>query len=148
FTDVGWKASPYFKEKRSGRAAAIWDYDNDGDLDIVVSHVDLKARSVLLRNNCNNGNHWLGLTLKGREGPASAIGATVVVHQEDRSAAFVNQWTTTYLSNNDPRLHIGLGKDPVIDRIEIIWSDGSREVYPGPATDRYLTFRQGYGIID
>ena len=148
FRDVGRKASPYFKEKRSGRAAATWDYDNDGDLDLIVSHVDLKARSVLLRNNCNNGNHWLGLTLQGRDGPASAIGATVVVHGKNRSAVFVNQWTTTYLSNSDPRLHIGLGKNPLIDRLEIIWSDGSREVYPGPAVDQYLTFRQGYGIVD
>jgi hypothetical protein len=143
FTDVGRKASPYFKEKRSGRAAVTWDYDNDGDLDLVVSHVDLKARAVLLRNNCNNGNHWLGLTLEGREGPATAIGATVVVHRENRSSVFVNQWATTYLSNSDPRLHIGLGNDPVIDRLEIIWSDGSREEYPGPPTDRYLTFSTG-----
>jgi hypothetical protein len=148
FTDVGRKASPYFKEKRSGRAAASWDYDNDGDLDLIISHVDLKAKSVLLRNNCNNGHHWLGLTLEGREGPAAAIGATVVVHQEAKSAVYVNQWTTSYLSNNDPRLHIGLGKNPLIDRIEILWSDGSRELYPGPATDRYLTFRQGFGIVD
>jgi len=148
FTDVGRKASPYFKELRSGRAAATWDYDNDGDLDLVISHVDLKARSVLLRNNCNNGMHWLGLTLEGKNGQASAIGATVVVHRKDRNAVFVNQWTTTYLSNNDPRLHIGLGKDPLIERIEIIWSDGSREVYPGPASDQYITFRQGYGIVE
>jgi len=148
FTDVGRKASPYFQEKRSGRAAVTWDYDNDGDLDLVVSHVDLKARAVLLRNNCNNGNHWLGLTLEGSEGPATAIGATVVVHRKEKSSVYVNQWATTYLSSSDPRLHIGLGKDPVIDRLEIIWSDGSREVYPGPPTDRYLTFRQGYGIVD
>jgi len=148
FTDVGRMVSPYFKEKRSGRAAVTWDYDNDGDLDLVVSHVDLKARAVLLRNNCNNGNHWLGLTLKGRDGPAAAIGATVVVHRDNGKAVFVNQWATTYLSNSDPRLHIGLGKDPVIDRLEIIWSDGSREVYPGPPTDRYLTFQQGYGLVD
>jgi hypothetical protein len=148
FRDIGKKASPYFREKRSGRAAATWDYDNDGDLDLVVSHVDLKARSVVLRNNCNNGNHWLGLTLEGRNGPAPAIGATVIVHQRTRSAVLVNQWTTTYLSNSDPRLHIGLGKDPHIERIEIIWSDGTREVYPGPSIDQYITFRQGYGIVD
>jgi hypothetical protein len=67
---------------------------------------------------------------------------------KDKSSVFVNQWATTYLSNSDPRLHIGLGNDPVIDRLEIIWSDGSREEYPGPPTDRYLTFRQGYGIVD
>ena len=54
---------------------------------------------------------------------------------------------TTYLSNSDPRLHIGLGNNPRIDRLEIIWSDGTHEVYPGPAADRYITFRQDYGIV-
>lgn len=148
FTDIGFTYSPYFKEKRSGRAAATWDYDNDGDLDIIVSHVDLKANAVLLRNNCNNGMHWLGLSLEGKDGPAAAIGATVVVHQGEKKSVHINQWTTTYLSNSDPRLHIGLGENPKIDRLEINWSDGTREVYPGPAPDRYITFRQGYGIVE
>ncbi|MCK4880863.1 MAG: CRTAC1 family protein [Bacteroidales bacterium] len=148
FTDIGISDSPYFSEKRSGRAAATWDYDNDGDLDIIVSHVDLKANAVLLRNNCNNQNHWIGLTLEGKNGPAAAIGATVVVHQGEKRAVYINQWTTTYLSNSDPRLHIGLGGNPEIDRLEINWSDGTREVYPGPAPDRYITFRQGYGIVE
>jgi len=148
FTDVGKTDSPYFSEKRSGRAAAIWDYDNDGDLDIIVSHVDLKANAVLLRNNCSNDNHWLGLSLEGENGPAAAIGATVVIHQGEKKSVFINQWTTTYLTNSDPRLHIGLGDNPEIDRLEINWSDGTREVYPGPNPDRYITFRQGYGIVD
>ena len=148
FTDIGAKKSPYFREKRSGRSAAVWDYDNDGDLDLVVSHVDLKANAVLLRNNCSNGNHWLGLSLEGKDGPAAAIGATVVVHQGEQESVFTNQWATTYLTNSDPRLHIGLGQNPKIDHLEINWSDGTREVYPGPATDRYITFRQGYGIVE
>lgn len=148
FTDIGKNDSPYFREKRSGRAAAIWDYDNDGDLDIIVSHVDLKANAVLLRNNCNNGNHWLGLTLEGRNGAATAIGATVVIYQEGDSSVYINQWTTTYLTNSDPRLHMGLGKIPVIDSLEINWSDGTREVYPGPDPDQYITIRQDYGIVD
>ena len=148
FTDIGISDDPYFNEKRSGRSAAVWDYDNDGDLDLIVSHVDLKASAVLLRNNCDNGNHWLGLSLEGQDGPAAAIGATVVVHQGEKQSVFINQWTTTYLSNSDPRLHIGLGSNPRIDRLEINWSDGTREVYPGPAPDRYITFRQGYGIVE
>ena len=115
---------------------------------MIVSHVDLKANSVLLRNDCRNKNHWLGITLEGKNGPATAIGATVVVHQGEHRKVFNNQWSTTYLSNSDPRLHIGLGDNPVIDRLEINWSDGSREVYPGPRVDRYLTFRQGYGIVE
>jgi hypothetical protein len=148
FTDIGFTDDPYFKEKRSGRAAAIWDYDNDGDLDIIVSHVDLKANAVLLRNNSNKDNHWLGLRLEGKDGPAAVIGATVVIHQGENKSVYINQWTTTYLSNSDPRLHIGLGKNPKIDSLEINWSDGSREIYPGPRPDSYIIFRQGYGIID
>ncbi|MDF1574858.1 MAG: CRTAC1 family protein [Bacteroidales bacterium] len=148
FTDVGMKLSPYFKEKRSGRAAAIWDYDNDGDLDIIVSHVDLKANAVLLRNDCNNANHWIGLTLEGEHGAAAAIGATLVVHREEKKSVHINQWTTTYLSSSDPRLHIGLGKNPKIDSLEINWSDGTREIFPGPAPDSYYTLRQGYGIVE
>ncbi|MEN8201024.1 MAG: CRTAC1 family protein [Bacteroidota bacterium] len=145
FTDVGKALGPYFGEKRSGRAAAIWDYDNDGDLDIIVSHVDLKADAVLLRNNSNNKNHWLGLTLEGKDGPAAAIGARVLVHGESRSFVHVNQWTTTYLTNSDPRLHVGLGSLDSLERIEIHWSDGSRELFTGPAVDQYLTLKQGSG---
>jgi hypothetical protein len=148
FTDIGINDSPYFREKRSGRAAAIWDYDNDGDLDIIVSHVDLKANAVLLRNDCNNDNHWLGLTLEGKKGALTAIGATVVIYQEGDSSVYINQWTTTYLTNKDPRLHMGLGENPEIDSLAITWADGSREVYPGPAPDRYITFRQEYGLVE
>jgi len=148
FTDIGIKCNPYFGEKRSGRAAAIWDYDNDGDLDIIVSHVDLKANAVLLRNDSNKQNHWLGLTLEGEPVSSAAIGATVVVYRGGKKAVYINQWTSTYLSNSDPRLHIGLGKNPKIDSLEVHWSDGIREIYPGPVPDRYITYRQGYGIVE
>ncbi|OFY66965.1 MAG: hypothetical protein A2V64_02850, partial [Bacteroidetes bacterium RBG_13_43_22] len=62
FRDVGMDHGTYFKIKRSGRGMSVWDYDNDGDLDIIVSHVDLKATAALLRNDGGNENHWLGLT--------------------------------------------------------------------------------------
>lgn len=148
FTDVGRKMNPYFGKKRSGRAAAIWDLDNDGDLDLLVSHVDLEATPVLLRNDINNDNHWLGLILEGKHGPAAAIGARVVIHKGERTSVHINQWTTTYLTNNDPRLHIGLGETVEIDLIEIYWSDGSHEELPGPDPDRYHTIRQGSGYIN
>ena len=145
FTDVGRKLGTYFNHKRSGRAAATWDYDNDGDLDIIVSHVDLEATPALLRNDCSNGNHWLGISLRGKEGPAAAIGANVVVHAGGKRMVRVNQWTTTYLSGSDPRLHIGMGRTDRIDRIDIGWSDGSSESFAGPPVDRYITLTQGEG---
>jgi hypothetical protein len=143
FTDVGKGLGPYFEKKRSGRAAAIWDYDNDGDLDIIISHVDLEAKAVLLRNNLKNENHWLGLTLEGEHGPSAAIGARVIVHTKNRSFVRINQWTTTYLTNNDPRLHVGLGDEAVIDQIEVYWSDGKKEKFPGPKVDQYMLLKQG-----
>jgi len=146
FRNVGQERADYFSTKRSGRGAAIWDYNNDGQLDIIVSHVDLKATAVLLRNNGNN-NHWLGLLLKGKNGPAAAIGAKVTVHSGSKKQVLINQWATGYLSNNDPRLHIGLGQQKQVDQIEIIWSDGKKEVYRNVPADRYLTILQGTGIV-
>ncbi len=143
FTDVGMASGSYFKKKRSGRAAAVWDYDNDGDLDIIISHVDLEADAVLLKNNLKNGNHWIGLSLEGKNGPSSAIGARVIVHTKNRTFVRINQWTTTYLSNSDPRLHVGLGDVEEIDQIEVHWSDGNKEKFPGPKVDRYVHLKQG-----
>ena len=83
---------------------------------------------MLLKNDGGNKNHWLGLTLKGKNGPASAISARVTVTAGGKKQVMVNQWATSYLSNNDPRLHIGLGNEKRIETLEINWSDGKKEV--------------------
>ncbi|MCK5699727.1 MAG: CRTAC1 family protein, partial [Cyclobacteriaceae bacterium] len=142
FTNIGPEVSPYFQEKRSGRAAAVVDYDNDGDIDIMVSHIDLKAIPSLLRNE-GNENNWLGITLKGKFGPASAIGALVTVKTGNKTQLLVNQWATTYLSYNDPRLHVGLGKHEQIDHLEITWPQGDKEIYKGVDANQYITIVQG-----
>jgi len=147
FRNVGPERCSYFSTKRSGRAAAVWDYDNDGDLDIIVSHIDLQATATLLRNDGDNQNHWLGLKLMGINGPASAIGARVVVKTEDKRQVLINQWATSYLTNHDPRIHVGLGSYEHIDQIEIFWSNGNKEVYSNPQIDCYLTIMEGTGII-
>jgi hypothetical protein len=147
FTEVGPIISSYFKDLRSGRGAAVWDFDNDGDLDIIVSHLDLRATPALLRNDGGNKNHWLGLSLLGNKGPASAIGAKVKVISGDIEQVLVNQWATSYLSYNDPRLHIGLGKHSIVDRLEIRWPDGESVVFEQLNVDRYLTIKQGEGIL-
>jgi len=146
FQNVGPQLSDYFSTKRSGRAAAIWDYDNDGDLDIIVSHIDLQATPVLLRNDGGNANHWLGLELVGKDGPASAIGARVTVTSGHTKQVYINQWATSYLSNHDPRVHIGLGQNNHVDQVEIIWSNGKKEIYHNPSIDSYLTIVEGKGI--
>ncbi|MCK5471264.1 MAG: CRTAC1 family protein, partial [Cyclobacteriaceae bacterium] len=142
FTNIGPELSPYFQEKRSGRAAAVVDYDNDGDMDIMVSHIDLKATPALLKNK-GNENNWLGITLEGKFGPASAIGVLVTVKTGNKTQVLVNQWATTYLSYNDPRLHVGLGKFDKIDQLEVIWPQGDKEIYKGVDANQYITIVQG-----
>jgi len=147
FKNVGKDHGAYFSTKRSGRGLAVGDFNNDGFLDVMISHVDKQGTPALLRNEGGNGNHWVGLTLKGKNGSASAIGAKVTVTAGGKKQVLVNQWATSYLSNNDRRLHIGLGPQKQIDQLEINWSDGKKEVYENIASDRYLTILQGKGIL-
>jgi hypothetical protein len=147
FSNTGEKHGAYFGIKRSGRGLAVWDYDNDGDLDIMVSHVDLQAAASLLRNDGGNSNHWLGITLHGSKGPISAIGARVVITSGGKRQVRINQWATSYLSGNDPRIHFGLGQQKQVEQLEITWSDGGKETFWNIAADRYITIRQGKGIL-
>ena len=147
FKDVGKDHGTYFTSKRSGRGLAVWDFDNDGDLDIIVSHVDLQGTAALLRNDGGNENHWLGLTLEGEKGLSSAIGAKITVTAGGKKQVFVNQWTTGYLSNSEPRVHIGLGKQRQVSKLEVRWPDGKKEIYKDIETDRYLTIVKGKGIV-
>jgi hypothetical protein len=147
FKNTGKEHGAYFSTKRSGRGLAVLDYDNDGNLDIIISHLYNGGTPALLRNNGGNGNHWLGLTLKGKDGPASVIAAKVTVTSGGKKRVFVNQWATSYLSNNDPRIHIGLGKEKQIDQIEINWTNGKKEIYNNIDTDRYITILEGTGIV-
>jgi enediyne biosynthesis protein E4 len=147
FKNVGKEHGAYFSTKRSGRSLAVLDFDNDGDLDIIISHLDNNGTPVLLKNNGGNSNNWLGLTLKGKDGPAAAIAAKVTVIAGSKKLVFVNQWATSYLANNDPRLHIGLGQEKKIDMLEIRWSDGRKEVYNNIDSNRYITILEGTGIV-
>ena len=113
FKDIGAERCDYFKEKRSGRTLAVWDYDNDGDLDIIISHVDLKATAALLKNEGGNRNYWLGLTLKGANGPASASVEFAPEDPRVRKAAWqgeipVQGRFTRALDTLVPRLVVGV----------------------------------------
>ncbi len=146
YKDVGRQISPYFSTKRSGRGLATWDYDNDGDLDVIISHVDLIATPTLLKNVGGNRNNWLGITLIGENGLASGIGAKLTLRTTDKDLVRINQWTMGYLSNNEPRTHFGIGKTGRIKELEIKWPNGKTEVYSTLEPNQYLTIREGKGI--
>jgi len=148
FTDVGKEHGAYFSVKRSGRGLAILDYDNDGDMDVVISHVDLKASASVLRNDGGNKNNWLGIQLEGEQGLASGIGAKVTLSVAGKKQVIVNQWTSGYLSNMEPRVHAGLGKADGIDELKINWPDGKEEVLKNLKVNQYIRIFKGKGIIN
>ena len=74
------------------------------------------------------------------------ISAKVTITTDGKKQVLVNQFATSYLANNDPRLHFGLGQAKKIDKMEISWSDGKKEVYENIDCDRYITIAEGKGI--
>ena len=114
-------------------------------MDIVVSHIDLKATPALLRNDGGNQHHWLGISLIGANGPVSAVGAKVTLTSDGRTQVRVNQWATSYLSYNDPRVHFGLGDNTRIDHVTVRWPNGQTEIFKELKADRYVTLKQGTG---
>jgi enediyne biosynthesis protein E4 len=145
FTDAGMEGGGYFTQKRSGRGAAVWDYDNDGDMDIIVSHVDLTATAALLRNETDNGNHWLGISLVTNSGSPVWPGAKIKILTGEKTQVLIHQPANAYLSHNDPRVHVGLGKYTKADRIEILWPDGTQDLFENIEGDRYIDIIQGSG---
>ncbi|MFH1924294.1 MAG: CRTAC1 family protein [Planctomycetota bacterium] len=123
FDDVADRSGPYFRQKYVGRGAAGGDYDNDGDLDLLVANLNDSPR--LLRNDGGNKNHWLTIAAKLPGGKVDAIGARVTVKTGSLAQVADLVPVTGYLSQADPRVHFGLGKATAADSVEIRWPDGS-----------------------
>ena len=122
FADVSDASGPYFASKSVGRGTAFGDYDNDGDVDILVSNNDRKA--VLLRNDAGNRRPWVMLRLLTGPGGRDAVGARVTLEAGGRSQVREVKAGSSYLSQNDPRLHFGLGEQPRVDRLTVRWPNG------------------------
>jgi len=122
FSDVAVRSGPYFRQKHVGRGATYGDYDNDGDLDLLV--VNLNDSAKLLRNDGGNRNNWLTLEARLPGGKVDAIGARVTVKTGSLVQIHDLVPVTGYLSQADPRPHFGLGKSPMADLVEIRWPDG------------------------
>jgi len=122
FRDISLELGRYFHEEFVGRGACLGDYDNDGDLDIFI--VNLNDRCVFLRNNKGNRNNWLLLKLTGTTSNKDAIGARIKVTAGGKTLTAQKKNTTGYLSQNDPRVHFGLAKNEMAQKIEITWPSG------------------------
>ncbi|MEW6747347.1 MAG: CRTAC1 family protein [Planctomycetota bacterium] len=122
FIDVADLSGPYFREEYVGRGAAFADYDNDGDIDVLVCNLNDLPR--LLRNDGGNKNNWLCMAPKLTKYRRDAIGARVMVTVGDVRLVRDVFGVTGYLSQSDHRVHFGLGKATQVDSVEIRWPDG------------------------
>ncbi len=138
FEDVSSRSGKYFQEKYVGRGAAWGDFDNDGDVDLLV--VNLNDSPKLLRNDGGNRRNWLSVEalLKFPTGTRLAIGARVtVVTGALRQIEDVNP-VRGYLSQGDPRLNFGLGNANSADSVEIRWPDGAVEKFEKVKANQFL----------
>ena len=144
FESVDKLAGPAISAPHSSRGCAFGDFDNDGDLDILV--INMNEPPSLLRNDCDPKQHWIKVKLQGTKSNRSAIGARVVVHYGGRKQAQAVVSQSSYYSCDDSRLHFGLGALTLVD-IDVYWPSGTHENYKALTVDRLLTLREGKGIV-
>ena len=140
FDEVGTDSGSGMHLEKVSRGFAYSDYDNDGDLDQLVTN--LKGAPDLLENE-GGQNVWLTLKLIGTRSNRDAIGARVKVTTGNLTQIREVRSGSSYLSQNDMRLHFGLGKHRQTDRIEIRWPSGLRELLEGVEANQTLTLVEG-----
>jgi len=128
----------------ASRGCAFGDFDNDGDMDILVSNMN--EPPSLLRNDVTGKNHWLKVLLVGVQTNHSAIGSRVTARYGSRRQAQEVSAQSSFYSTNDRRLHFGLGTESSAD-LTIRWTNGATEAIPKVAADQLVVIREGAGII-
>jgi hypothetical protein len=146
FQDVSAQSGPGILEPHSSRGAAYGDYDNDGDIDVLV--MNMNEPPLLLRNSYNDGgrrgpNNWLKLKLIGTRSNRSAIGARVRVAAGTRIQTQEVTSQSSYYSHNDLRLHFGMGTSQKADLIEIRWPNGQLETIRDVPVNQIVTVKEG-----
>ena len=135
---------------RSSRGSAFGDFDNDGDVDVLV--MNMNEAPLLLRNeyfskSTRGPNNWLTLNLTGTKSNRSAIGARVTLKAGAQLQFQEVTSQSSYYSHNDHRLHFGLGQNKQADVIEIIWPSGDREVLNNVSANKIVSIKEGSGIV-
>ena len=137
-------AGPAIAEAHASRGVAFGDFDNDGDLDILIMNIN--EPPSLLRNDTSGTGHWLKVKLLGTRSNRSAIGAVVTALYGGRRQAQAVLGASGYLSCGDRRLHFGLGAATSAD-VEIIWPSGVRESVKDLRADQLVTVKEGIGVV-
>ena len=143
FTDVSLQSGVLFQEEKVSRAAIFGDYDNDGDIDILVVNED--AAPTLMRNETASGNNWISIKTIGTESNPNGIGARVKVVAGNLVQVDEVRSGYSYLSANDLRVHFGLAHHQRVDLIEIRWPSGLLQTLQNIPVNRFLTVEEPEG---
>jgi len=145
FQNVSEQLGSDFQLPRVSRGAAIADFDNDGDLDILVSNNGQPPQ--LLRNDGGNANHWLQIFLIGTRSNRDAVGARVKVTVGDLVLYDERKGGMSYQSAQDPRLHFGLGQRRTVEEVEIKWPSGALTKLTNLKSDQIFAIEEGKGLV-
>jgi len=146
FQDVSSEAGPGISARFSSRGAAFGDYDNDGDVDVLV--LNMNDRPSLLRNDGGSRQNWIKIKLVGTKCNRTAIGARVRVLTGSHAQMDEVHSGTSVMSQSDLRLHFGLGRAESVDLIEVKWPTTQKvERFTNVKANQIITIREDNGII-
>jgi hypothetical protein len=150
FQEVTARAGPGTLTPKSSRGCAFGDFDNDGDIDVLV--MNMNEPPLLMRNEYNSAGHqgphnWLTVKLTGTRSNRSAIGARVVLKTNSHIQVQEITSQSSYYSHNDLRLHFGLGTNQKADQLEIRWPNGQTEIIRDVPANRIVKIKEGSGLV-
>jgi len=145
FLQIPEESQAAFSARHVSRGCAFGDFDNDGDLDILI--MNQNDPPTLLRNDQPANNHWIKIRLHGTKSNRSALGSRVTVRYAGKAQVQELMSQSSYVSSNDPRLHFGLGSAESVD-IEVRWPLGLVEQHKAVTVNRLITLKEGSGAID
>jgi len=144
FEELIREAGPGVAAAHCSRGCAFGDFDNDGDIDILI--VNLNEPPSLLRNDLSGNANWIKVKLEGVKSNRSAIGARVLVHYAGKTQAQAVLSQSSFFSCSDPRLHFGLGNSTSAD-IDVYWPSGLHETFKQIPANRLITVKEGVGPV-
>jgi enediyne biosynthesis protein E4 len=145
FKDISKQAGPSIQVPRVSRGMAIGDLFNNGKLEAVVEN--LVGSPTILRPEGSPDHNWIGFELEGAKSNRLALNARVRIYAGNLLQLGEVLSGGSYLSQNDLRVHFGLGEYPKVDKTEVFWPDGKLETFTQLAAGRYYSIREGTGIV-
>jgi hypothetical protein len=145
FCDASDQAGPALKEKRVSRGVAVGDLFNDGNMDVVIS--DLDGSPMILKNHGIPNRHWVSFELAGTKSNRLALNARIKIVAGGVTQTDEIHSGGSYLSQNDLRVHFGLGTVTKIDRVEVSWPSGATDAIKDLAADQFCSILEGKGSV-